>query len=252
MALQKSHHRQNRNWEENFYVRSIQSARNSTKGMRTSTSSTDWKSISPKKSGIPDKETDKQLQVHSPVNLSWTLHKNFMSIPKMIERVPGENFIGKYETHACYDLPTCIGENMYTIPKFSKMSGRERRLNGNLLRDMNNLVKGRPADAIPHDVARPMNINYEKMIRGFHKLGHVQKQMTLDIGKQPARDMNMYMQTDQYKNILYDNYKSQCEDLFLSERKANTAHGKRTGLNHRRNQSMRTSTQFKTTVVQDL
>jgi len=81
----------------------------------------------------------------------------------MIERVPGENFIGKYETHACYDLPTCIGENMYTIQKFKKMSGRERRLNGNLLRNMNNLVKAAPKDAAPRDAARPFNINYEKM-----------------------------------------------------------------------------------------
>ena len=86
----------------------------------------------------------------------------------MIERVPGENFIGKYETHACYDLPTCIGENMYTIPAFKKMSGRERRLNGNLLRNMNNLVKAAPKDAVPHDAARPMSINYERMLRGFH------------------------------------------------------------------------------------
>lgn len=59
MALQKSHHRQNRNWEDNLYVRSVQSARNSTRGMRTTSSSIDWKSISPKKSGIPDKETEK-------------------------------------------------------------------------------------------------------------------------------------------------------------------------------------------------
>jgi len=28
----------------------------------------------------------------------------------MIERVPGEHFIGKYLTHASYDLPSCIGE----------------------------------------------------------------------------------------------------------------------------------------------
>jgi hypothetical protein len=176
--------------------------------MRSTTSSVDWKSISPKKSGITDPETDKKLQVNSPVNLSWTQSKNFLSIPKMIERIPGENFIGKYETHACYDLPTCIGENMYTIPKFTKMSGRERRLNGNLLKTMNNLVKAAPKDAVAHDAARPMNINYEKMMRGFHKLGHVQKQMTLDMGKQSSRDMNMYMQTDFYKNILYDNYKA--------------------------------------------
>ena len=116
------------------------------------------------------------------------------------------------------------------------MSGRERRLNGNLLRNMNNLVKAAPKDAVPRDAARPVNINYEKMLRGFHNLGHVQKQMTLDMGKQSARDMNMYMQTDQYKNILYDNYKAQCEDLFLRERKANTAsNSKRAGLNHRRN-----------------
>jgi hypothetical protein len=173
MALLKSNHRQPRNFDDNFYIRSVQSARNSTRGMRTTTSSVDWKSISPKKSGIPDQELDKKFQVHSPVNLSWSLSKNFIKIPKMIERVPGENFIGKYETHACYDLPTCIGENMYTIPRFNKMSGRERRLNGNLLRNMNNLQKATAADAVPHDASRPVNINYEKMLRGFHKLGHI-------------------------------------------------------------------------------
>jgi hypothetical protein len=53
------------------------------------------------------------------------------------------------------------------------MSGRERRLNGNLLRNMNNLVKAAPKDAVARDAARPFNINHEKMMRGFHNLGHV-------------------------------------------------------------------------------
>jgi hypothetical protein len=95
----------------------------------------------------------------------------------MIERIPGENFIGKYETHACYDLPTCIGENMYTIPKFSKMNGREMKVNGTLLRTMNNLVKAAPKDFVAHDVDRPKNINYEKMLGGFRQLGHIKKEL---------------------------------------------------------------------------
>ena len=99
---------------------------------------------SPKRQGIPDPTQDKQLQMAQPVSLSWTQSKNSLNIPKMIERVPGENFIGKYETQAMYDLPSCIGELLYTIPRFKKMSGREQRLNGNLLRNMNALVKAGP------------------------------------------------------------------------------------------------------------
>ena len=114
----------------------------------------------------------------------------------MIERVPGENFIVKYETQAMYDLPSCIGELLYTIPKFKKMSGREARLNGTLLRNMNALVKAGPKDAAPMDSARPFNINYENMQKGFHRLGHIKKQaIGFDMGKSKARNMNMYMTT---------------------------------------------------------
>jgi hypothetical protein len=82
---------------------------------------------------------DAKLRIHSPVNLSWTYNKNRLEIPKMIERKPGENFVGKFATHASYDLPTCIGELMYSVPTFTKMSGRARRLHGNLLKDMNSM-----------------------------------------------------------------------------------------------------------------
>jgi len=162
----------------------------------------------------------------------------------MIERVPGENFIGHYETEAMYDLPSCIGELMYTIPRFKKMSGREQRLNGNLLRNMNALVKAGPQDAAPRDSARPFNISYEKMAKGFHKLGHIKKQaIGFDMGKAKARDMNMYMVTDAYKNNLYENYKLECEEMFLPERKSTTAtSGKRTILqthNHRRTETLK-------------
>lgn len=162
----------------------------------------------------------------------------------MIERVPGENFIGKYETQAMYDLPSCIGELLYTIPKFKKMSGREARLNGTLLRNMNALVKAGPKDAAPLDSARPFNINYENMQKGFHRLGHIKKQaIGFDMGKSKARDMNMYMTTEAYKNVLYENYKLECEEMFVPGVKPLTSpSGKRSLLgNHRRGESMRNS-----------
>ncbi len=56
------------------------------------------------------------------------------------------------------------------------------------------------------------------------------------MGKQKSRDMNMYMQTDFYKNILYDNYKQQCEEIFSAE---NASTKKKRTLAHRRNQSMK-------------
>lgn len=180
-----------------------------------------------------------------PVPLSWTQSKNSMKIPKMIERVPGENFIGKYETQAMYDLPTCIGELMYTIPKFKKMAGRERRVHGTLLRNMNALVKAGPEDAAPRDSSRPFNISYERMMTGFHKLGHVKKQaIGFDMGKSKARDMNMYMTTEAYKNVLYENYRLEVEQAFDAERKPFTAQPGKRGLNnnnHRRGDSMRNS-----------
>jgi hypothetical protein len=43
------------------------------------------------------------------------------------------------------------------------MSGREAKLNGALLRNMNALVKAGPKDTAPIDSARPFNINYENM-----------------------------------------------------------------------------------------
>ena len=176
--------------------------------------------------------------------LSWTQSKNAIKIPKMIER--GENFIGKLETQAMYDLPTCIGELFYTIPKFNRMSGRDARLNGNLLRNMNALVKAGPKDAAPRDSARPFNINYENIEKGFHRLGHIKKQAVgFDMGKSKARDMNMYMTTEAYKNVLYENYKLECEDMFVPNPKPFTSKsGKRSLLGHnRRGESMRNSFQ---------
>lgn len=97
--------------------------------------STDFSSPMSIKSFTADPMTDKKLQMGL-TSLSWTQSKNFIEIPKMIERVPGEYFIGKYQTQAMYELPTCIGEDMGKIPRFHKMSGRYRRLHGNLLRNM--------------------------------------------------------------------------------------------------------------------
>lgn len=55
---------------------------------------------------------------------------------------------------------------------------------------------------------RPRNINYEKMLEGYDKLGHMKKlSVPFDMSKSKARDMTMLMQTDAYKNILYDNYR---------------------------------------------
>jgi len=138
-----------------------------------------------------------------------------MKIPKMIERKHGEYFIGEYATQACYDLPTCIGELMYTIPKFDKMSGRYRRLHGNLLRNMNALQK---ADHVRDGAAkeiRPVNINYEKMLAGYEKLGHMKKlAVPFDMTKAKARDSAMLHTTDAYKNILYENYRQEMEALY--------------------------------------
>ncbi|TNV82030.1 hypothetical protein FGO68_gene16144 [Halteria grandinella] len=184
-----------------------------------------------------DPLSEKKLQVGVLTSLSWSQSKNFINIPKMIERVPGEFFIGTYPTQASYDLPTCIGEDINKLPRFHKMSGRYRRLHGNLLRNMNNLQKADPStDGAPPE-ARPVNINYENMLSGYERLGHMKKlSVPFDMGKAKARDMGMLMQTEQYKNILYDNYKQQVEEMFApssimsplgSARKSRTAVGKK-------------------------
>jgi hypothetical protein len=55
------------------------------------------------------------------------------------------------------------------------------------------------------------------MISGFEKLGHFKKlAVPFNMGKAKARDMSMLMTTDAYKNILYDNYRMQCEEMFSS------------------------------------
>ena len=64
-----------------------------------------------------------------------------------------------------------------------------------------------------------MNINYEKMLKGYEKLGHMKKlSVPFDMGKSKSRDMSMLMQTEAYKNILYDNYRLQCEEMFNADR----------------------------------
>jgi hypothetical protein len=108
------------------------------------------------------------------------------------------------------------------------------------------LVKAGPKDAAPMDSARPFNINYENMQKGFHRLGHIKKQaIGFDMGKSKARDMNMYMTTEAYKNVLYDNYKMECEEMFVPGVKPLTSpSGKRSLLgHHRRGESMRNSFQ---------
>jgi hypothetical protein len=146
------------------------------------------------KSFFVDPKEDKKLQVGVLTSLSWTQSKNFIDIPKMIERVPGEFFIGKYQTQAMYDLPTCIGENMSKIPRFYKMSGRYRRLHGNLLRNMNVLQKADPSKEGAPPEPRPFNINYEKMLGGYEKLGHMKKlSVPFEMSKAKARDMTMLM-----------------------------------------------------------
>lgn len=87
-----------------------------------------------------------------------------------------------------------------------------------------------------------MNINYEKMIGGYEKLGHMKKlSVPFDMGKSKARDMTMLMQTEQYKNILYENYRQQCEEMFAPTsptspmRKAMTAVSGKRSLNKRQN-----------------
>lgn len=63
------------------------------------------------------------------------------------------------------------------------------------------------------------------------------------MGKAKARDMNMYMTTDAYKNNLYENYKLECEEMFVPVIKPSTATaGKRSILqthNHRRTETLR-------------
>jgi hypothetical protein len=63
------------------------------------------------------------------------------------------------------------------------------------------------------------------------------------MGKSKARDMNMYMTTDAYKNVLYENYKLECEEMFVPNYKPFTAKsGKRSLLgHHKRGESMRNS-----------
>lgn len=61
------------------------------------------------------------------------------------------------------------------------------------------------------------NINYEKMLRGYDKLGHMKKlSVPFDMSKIKSRDMSMMMSTEAYKNILYDNYKLECQEMFAS------------------------------------
>jgi hypothetical protein len=95
------------------------------------------------------------------------------------------------------------------------MSGRYRRLHGNLLKKMTTLERADPSKDGAQKEIRPVNINYEKMLGGYDKLGHMKKlSVPFDMSKSKARDMSMLMQTEQYKNILYDNYKQQCEEMF--------------------------------------
>lgn len=197
------------------------------------------------KSFMHDQSTDKKLK-HGLVSLSWQQSKNFIDIPKMIERIPGENFIGEYLTHACYELPVSFltKEQLKKIPHFNRMSGRYRRLPGSLVRNMTGQQRAEPRDGASPDLDRPKNINYEKLLQGYEKLGHMKKlAVPFDMSKSKARDMNMLMQTDFYKNILYDNYKMQCEEMFSlsprhhfssgSSRKAYTAVGTKRNLNSR-------------------
>lgn len=94
------------------------------------------------------------------------------------------------------------------MPRFQKMSGRYRRLPGSLTRNMNMLQKAAPEDCVPRETDRIKTINYEKMLAGHEKLGHFKKlSVGFDMGKSKARDMSMMMQTEAYKNILYENYK---------------------------------------------
>lgn len=154
--------------------------------------------------------------------------------------MPGEYFIGSFATEATYDLPTSIGESIEKMPRFNKMSGRYRRIHGSLVRNLNELQKSAPRDGANMDI-RPRNINYEKMLEGYDKLGHMKKlSVPFDMSKSKARDMTMLMQTDAYKNILYDNYRMQCEELVASERGYTSGKSKRSL--HKRGQSMRMST----------
>ena len=124
---------------------------------------------------------------------------------------------------------------MHTIPRFQKMSGRYRRLHGNMLKKMALNVRAAPEDCPPKEI-RPMNINYEKLLGGYEKLGHMKKlSVPFDMGKSKSRDMSMMMQTEAYKNILYENYRLQCEERFSSEKSAlNISLHKKRSLNNKR------------------
>ena len=133
----------------------------------------------------------------------------------MIERKHGEYFVGEFATQASYNLPSCIGELMYTIPKFDRMSGRYRRLHGNLLKGMTPLQRAEfSRDGAAKEI-RPFNIDYEKMLAGYEKLGHMKKLATpFNMSKIKARDLAMLNTTDAYKNILYENYRLEQEEIY--------------------------------------
>ena len=74
------------------------------------------------------------------------------------------------------------------------MSGRHRRLPGSLLRNMNSLMKANETDASSKNEDRPKTINYERMLGGYDKLGHMKKlSVPFDMSKSKSRDMSMLM-----------------------------------------------------------
>jgi hypothetical protein len=95
----------------------------------------------------------------------------------------------------------------------------------------------------------PVSMMESGPVAGMIGAGYVARLLGLpqaigfDMGKAKARDMNMYMVTEAYKNNLYENYKLECEEMFLPERKSTTAtSGKRTILqthNHRRTETLK-------------
>lgn len=93
------------------------------------------------------------------------------------------------------------------------MRGRYQRLPGSLLRNMNSLVKANETDSTSKNDDRPNTINYERMLGGYDKLGHMKKlSVPFDMSKTKSRDMSILMQTEAFKNILYDNYRQQFEE----------------------------------------
>lgn len=170
------------------------------------------------KSFMHDQSTDKKLK-HGLVSLSWQQSKNFIDIPKMIERIPGENFIGEYLTHACYELPVSFltKEQLKKIPHFNRMSGRYRRLPGSLVRNMTGQQRAEPRDGASPDLDRPKNINYEKLLQGYEKLGHMKKlAVPFDMSKSKARDMNMLMQQISTKTYYTITTRCSVKRCFLS------------------------------------